>query len=79
MIEIHNLLNIVCTEAFEDGGIPEVPDHVRDIAQPNYWAPRRDARSLQVEESLRTPQNLPTFQYNVEFVVDEDGKGYWYD
>ena len=78
MIEIHNMLNIVCTEAVEDGGIPEVPDHVHGIA-PNYWAPRRDARAAHVEEPRRKPENLPTFQYNLELVQDEDGKVRWYD
>ena len=78
MIEIHNMLNIVCTEAIEDDGIPEVPDH-KHGAEQNYWAPKRNARATEHSEAPRRPQQLPTLRYDLELVQDENGKVRWCD
>jgi hypothetical protein len=77
MITINNLLNIICTEAFEYDGIPEVPDHKHGDRQ-NYSAPKRDARGTR--RNARTQSaNLTTLRYDLELVQDEDGILRWHE
>lgn len=78
MIALKNILNIICTEAFEDGGIPEVPDH-KHGARENYSAAKRDARRyVEHDRSTRTGE-LSDLKYNLELVEDKDGTLHWYE
>ena len=78
MISLENILNIICTEAFEYGGVPEVPDHKHGAPQ-NYAAPKRDARG-EVERGARSHSaRLPVLRYGLELVRESDGKLRWYE
>jgi len=76
VIPLDDILNIICTEAFEHSGIPEVPDH-RYGLPPNYAFLKRDARAQRnVFRRSNSPQ-LPTVEYDLELVIGEDGKLHW--
>ena len=72
MLSLENLLDIVCTEAFEHGGIPEVPDHKHGASQ-NYSAPKRDARGVVQEDVRSTREGPPVLRYDLELIQDADG------
>ncbi len=77
MISLDNLLNIICTEAFEYGGIQEVPDHKHGALQ-NYASPKRDARGASYGERPACNNGaLPPMQYTLELIRDEDGTLRW--
>lgn len=76
MIEEKNLLGIICTEAFEFAGIPEVPDHKHGTA-PNYSAPKRDARGA-AEENVRSYLGeAEPIRYDLELIERPDGTLCW--
>ena len=77
MISLQKLLDIVCTEAIEYGGLPEVPDRV-DGAMENYHAAKRTARGEPDEHEAGAVQPaLPPIQYDLELIEDERGKLHW--
>lgn len=78
MITIENLLKIICTEAFEYDGIPEVPDHKHGDRH-NYSAPKREARDKRKSDTRSHSANLTTLQYDLELVQDEDGVLRWHE
>jgi hypothetical protein len=78
MISLENILNIICTEAFEYGGIPEVPDHKHGEPQ-NYSALKRDARGLVENDARSQSSHLPVLRYTLELVRDSDGKVRWHE
>jgi hypothetical protein len=76
MISLENILNIICTEAFEHDGVPEVPDHKHGAPQ-NYAAQKRDARG-EIEDQERSPSAPPdSLQYDLELVQERDGTLQW--
>jgi hypothetical protein len=77
MISRKSLLNMICTEAFEYGGIQEVPDHKHGADQ-NYASPKRDARgSSPLERRCAVDGTLPTMRYTLELVRQADGTLRW--
>jgi hypothetical protein len=76
MIALENLLNIICTEAFEYGGIPEVPDHKHGAPQ-NYHSWKRDARGPDYAEERTQDRESPVLQYNLRLVRAPDGTIDW--
>ena len=78
MIALKNILNIICTEALEYGGIPEVPDHKHGAPQ-NYSAYKRDARGEAVNDPRSQSEQLSDLQYDLELVVDSDGHLQWHE
>lgn len=76
MIALENLLNIICTEAFEYDGIPEVPDHKHGAPQ-NYSVPKRDARGLVHEGARSYSTEPPALRYDLELVEEPDGTLHW--
>lgn len=78
MIALENILNIICTEAFEYGGIPEVPDHKHGAPQ-NYAALKRDARGEDDSDATSHSAEFPLLQYDLELVLDEDNILRWYE
>lgn len=77
MISLRKLLDIVCTEAIESGGLPEVPDRV-DGAMDNYHAAKQNARSeSNVEGGLESVNSLPPIRYDLELIRDENGNLRW--
>lgn len=76
MIALENILNIICTEAFEHGGIPEVPDHKHGAPQ-NYSAPKREARGEIQDHTRSHSETLNSLQYDLELVQESDGTLRW--
>jgi len=76
MIGLDNLLNMICTEAFEHSGIPEVPDHKHGAPQ-NYSALKREAREVFRGEQRFNATNLPALRYDLELVEEADGTLHW--
>jgi hypothetical protein len=77
VITLKNLLNIICTEAFEHGGIPEVPDH--KLGESNHYAqPKRAARGYLTHEGTPSrSEQLPVFRYRLRLVREPDGSLRW--
>ena len=76
MILLKNLLNMICTEAFEHSGIPEVPDHKHGSPQ-NYSAQKRDARG-DIHGVVRVASSEKALlRYDLELVEREDGTLEW--
>ncbi len=76
MIALENLLNIVCTEALEYAGVPEVPEHKHGAAQ-NYSAPKREARGAVEREALAPSSQSRPLPFALKFVLQSDGTMDW--
>ena len=76
MIVRKNLLNMICTEAFEHSGIPEVPDHKHGAPQ-NYSAQKRDARGDVPEVTRVASCGQALLRYDLELLEREDGTREW--
>jgi hypothetical protein len=76
MIDLDDLLNIVCTEAYEYDGIPEVPDHKAGGSQ-SYFSPKREARGAAQLASGEAPTDEPSFEYDLELIKAPDGTLHW--
>jgi hypothetical protein len=76
MLSVTTILNIVCTEALEYSGVPEVPDQ-KHGAQHNYSALKRDARgTLEGDTQPHLNHDTP-LQYDLELVRQRDGTFDW--
>jgi hypothetical protein len=76
MIPLDDILNIICTEAFEHSGVPEVPDHKHGDRN-NYAAAKREARG-ETQHDARSPSGpLDPLQYDLELVEESDGTLRW--
>jgi len=76
MISLENLLNMVCTEAFEYGGIPEVPDQKHGAPQ-NYSAMKREAREIVQDQTRSSSGSQPVLRYDLELLQEPDGTLHW--
>lgn len=76
MVDLKNILGMVCTEAFEHAGIPEVPDHKHGAPQ-NYSALKREAREV-LHPVVRPDSLQPTIlRFDLELVQEPDGTLNW--
>jgi hypothetical protein len=75
MISLENILDMICTEAFEHGGVPEVPDH-KHGAPLSYFAEKRDARG-DMAHPERSQTSETALQYDLELVEDKKGNLDW--
>lgn len=76
MIGRKNLLNIVCTEAVEHSGVPEIPENKHGAWQ-NYSTGKRDARGsvgMDVVTHVNDPEPLI---YRLEVIRHDDGTLSW--
>jgi hypothetical protein len=76
MILLKNLLDMICTEAFEHSGIPEVPDHKHGAPQ-NYSAQKRDARGDCPDVTRIASSEQAVLRYDLELLEREDGGIEW--
>jgi hypothetical protein len=76
MISLDNLLDIICTEAIEHGGLQEVPDRVDGTIE-YYHSPKRNARGGYENGELRGAGTLPPIRYDLELIELTDGKLRW--
>ena len=78
MIARENLLDLICTEAFEHAGVPEVPEHKHGGAQ-NYSALKREARGAP-EKDPQAPANAASpVRYQLELVRAPGGALEWHE
>lgn len=75
MISLKKLLDIVCTEAVEYGGLQEVPDRV-DGAEEYYHSIKRNARG-EFRNGEQAPIDLPPIEYTLKLIEEEDGSLNW--
>lgn len=76
MINPKHLLDMICTEAFEHSGIPEVPDQKHGAPQ-NYSAQKRDARGDIPDVARVASPEGAVLLYNLELLEREDGTLEW--
>ena len=76
MIHPKNLLDMICTEAFEHSGIPEVPDQKSGAPQ-NYSAQKRDARGESPDVARVASSGRAVLHYDLELLEREDGTLEW--
>ena len=76
MIRPKNLLDMICTEAFEHSGIPEVPDQKHGAPQ-NYSAQKRDARGEISDIARVASSEQSVLRYDLELLEREDGTLEW--
>ena len=76
MIRPKNLLDMICTEAFEHSGIPEVPDHKHGAPQ-NYSAQKRDARGDIPDVARAASPEEAVLRFDLELLEREDGTLEW--
>jgi hypothetical protein len=76
MILSKNLLNMICTEAFEHSGIPEVPDDKHGAPQ-NYSAQKRAARGEFPDVAHVASSEQAVLRYDLELLEREDGTLEW--
>jgi hypothetical protein len=75
MISISRLVDIICTEALEYGGVQEVPDR-SDGATESYHSQKRPARGGLENNLTGNDDRLPTVDYKLE-LIKVDGKLEW--
>ena len=78
MISLEEILNIICTEAIEHGGVQEVPDH-KHGAQQQYHSPKHDARAPGENNENPLEPELPPIRYDLDLIEDSDGTLHWED
>lgn len=78
MLSYEELLNIVCSEAVEYGGLQEVPGH-KHGARHSYHAAKRGARDSEQGQAEHAESDVPPVQYALRLVRHEDGSMQWED
>lgn len=78
MISQKELLNIVCTEAIEHGGLQEVPSqqHGGNTA---FFAAKRISRGGGEKRRTASISKSPTVKYGLRLVKNSDGTVEWKD
>ncbi len=78
MISYQEMLEIVCTEAIEYGGLLEVPGHKHGAKQ-SFHSAKRGARGPTVCNGDRADADAPVLHYDLRLVVESDGTLEWKD
>ena len=79
MLTPGQLMDIICTEAVEFGGLQEVPEDKHGASQ-NYHSSKRDARgSNQLQQSSSMLEELPPIKCRLALREHPDGTLEWID
>jgi hypothetical protein len=78
MISHQEMLEIVCTEAIEYGGLQEVPWQKHGAKQ-SFHSAKRGARSSDVRNGDRSDTNAQAVEYDLRLVIRSDGTLEWKD
>jgi hypothetical protein len=78
MLSDDEILEIVCTEAIEYGGVQEVPGQ-KHGARHSYHSPKRGARGPEQDRSGRSESNLPSVHYTLRLIQRENTTLEWED
>ena len=76
MISLEKLLDIVCTEAIEYGGLQEVPDRADGTVE-YYHSAKRNARGEYENGEQGLREVLPPIRYDLELIEAQDGTLQW--
>lgn len=77
MMTQKEMLEIICSEAVEYGGLQEVPGQ-KHGARHSYFAAKRGARTAAQETTRATTEPI-TVPYDLRLVREGDGKLRWED
>ena len=78
MISQNEILNIICTEAIEFGGLQEVPGH-KHGGKNSFHAAKRGARGPDDNHRVCSDSEFPTVHYALRLVKETDGTLNWKD
>ena len=78
MISHKEMLEIVCTEAIEYGGLQEIPGHKHGARQ-SFHSRKRGSRGPEICNGDRSKANAETVQYDLRLLVAPDGSLEWKD
>jgi hypothetical protein len=76
MISLDILLDIVCTEAIEHGGLQEVPDRADGTIE-YYHSAKRNARGEYENGEQSATGNLEPIRYDLELIRAENNELKW--
>jgi hypothetical protein len=76
MISLDKLLDIVCTEAIEHGGLQEVPDRADGTIE-YYHSAKRNARGPYEDGGQGATGNLEPISYDLELIRTEKNELKW--
>ena len=78
MISHQEMLDIVCTEAIEYGGLQEIPGQQHG-GRTSFHAAKRGARSPEENNIGRAATGSPSVEYDLRLVREADGSLTWED
>lgn len=78
MISEKDILDIICTEAIEYGGLPEIPGHQHGVTAA-FHAAKRLGRGKQEDTGTDHPSRAPSVGYRIRVVKRADGSLRWED
>jgi hypothetical protein len=78
MISQEEMLNIICTEAIEYGGLQEIPTQ-KDGATNSFHSRKRGARAPSEARREEGEMDVPLLAYNLRLVQKTDGTFEWKD
>jgi hypothetical protein len=78
MISQKEMLNIICTEAIEYGGLQEVPSQHHG-GKNKFFSAKRAARGGQEDPGSLSSSGSPTVQYDLRLIKKDDGTFEWKD
>lgn len=76
MISIETLMNIICTESIEYGGLQEVPDRADGTIE-HYHSLKRNARGEYKNGDQRIVKDLSPISFDLELIEDTQGRLHW--
>jgi len=78
MISQKEMLNIICTEAIEYGGLQEVPGQQHG-GKTSFHSAKRGARGPDEKNGGRPDPDLPAVNYDLRLIRETDGALRWKD
>src|SRR5579872_1909198 len=76
MISLKQMLKIICTDAVEFGGLPEVPGQQHG-GRTSFHAAKRPARRPEKSSYSRPTTSFPTVKYSLRIIKKADGSIEW--
>ena len=78
MISQKEMLDIICTEAIEHGGLQEIPGQQHG-GRTSFHEAKRGARTTEENNIVNPTSECPAVQYDLRLVREPDGTLTWED
>ena len=78
MINIEQLINIICTEAVEYGGLQEIPAQ-KHGARSSFHSSKRESRNQDMRSEVDPVADEPSVIYSIRLEIKSDGQLKWED